>query len=312
MFREYKFPYYLSSLIGQVLFSYKIKNNELTFSLSKIKILYSFIIFLVQGCFIVLFTYYSCRRFHFYSFLSASTFFGCVFSWCVAYLNSYFYTNQITHLLGQLYELEQTKEVQKKNTYFLIFIIEVIILSIIFCFQSHMNYDKTKYSFTMMCYIPLYIQYLGNMSGITVHIFILTELRIFAIEEQKCFKSKKKLTSLELESYINKLEQFKKMFKKTNRTSNFPFIWILGISLVNILLGFYVFLHSGLFQVDIKDLIWKLIELYSPMSWFVYGCICTISLICVIEKCGYEIQKFSDMISSMTEKSQIWEDKKVR
>lgn len=303
MLEQYNFFYYLSSFIGLVPFSYQIKNNEtIIFSFPKKKIAYSIFMFLSLTIYIILQLFIGCQKFVVTSILSSMTFIGFLMAWIISYLNIFFYSMKLTNVLKSLHKFEQIKKPPKsRNTLFIGYSISICTAFVIFCSETYMNDDSSGLHMPNYCFYAMFVEYVGNMTSISTFIFTLTEVRHHAIEWQKILINQKIKTSYELRKYTKYLTTMKDIYYDINSMSDIPMSLVLLMGLINMLLSFYYFLKFGLFQVRSDNLLFMLKNLYTPLLWFVHGWVCIVAWVFYISKCGSEIQKLSDMISSSLE-----------
>lgn len=309
MFKCYTLIYYVTSIFGLVPFTYTIQSNEIIFSFTIFKIIYSGIIFGLFAMYVLVATYSKCTDFALSSFLTLITYASYLLGSFSEYFINLYYSKKLIVVLQTLFKMEQKIKSQQRNNFFKIFCILELLMTLVF-YSQHIVGKASHYLLSHHCLIIIYMEYIEFMAIFFTCIFILTKLRLFAVELRTCLSNRKNLTYIELKEYVEDLKELKSTYKRVNQIYQIPFTMYIALSFINLLLSFHNFLDGGIFTANLGDLYNKIFELYSSVVWCFQSSVNSIVIIYFVEKCAEEIRNFYDTINSVTEKMDL-EYKKV-
>lgn len=299
MFSNYIILHYINSFVGLSYFSFKITNNEITLSQSKVKLFYCVILLPLLCIYLITTTYVSCLQVLRLSFLTSITHFGFMIGWFILYLNNYFQTKKFMLLLKKFFQLEKKTTLRRRNTYLFVYALHTLLLLIILVTQ-YFNVTETIYTMSKQCIMIYFIVFLGNTPILFTFVFLISELRVIIMDWQDTLKIEKN-SNFDLEKYNNVLMDMKNIFKNLHIIFQLPITVVISLNFVNVLQCFYGFLYGDLFRTGIEDLPQKLSDLYAGLMWFTQSLLAIIILVYEIEGCAKELKVFSDMIAAQTE-----------
>lgn len=293
MLSNYKRLYYLLAFLGLFPFSYKIINNEISFSFPRSLKIYCYLLLTLSVLSKFSFAYLKCYESMFREFLTGIFTISYFCTWLFDYLNNFYYTKELTTILKDIYTLEvELKTIPKRNLHFNIFCWQKAVLFGIIIGEDVLQNYYSKWIFGEGCRNFSFLDYFGCVCTELNYVFILCEMQNLLQQCQIRFKFETKLTNDKIKDYAKILLKFKRTYKKTNSIYQIPALLQLGMNFSYLLLSFNIFINFATERIHF-EFSWnnftKFIEFNSVFVWVLNGLYDSVLLVYYVEKCEAEV-----------------------
>lgn len=309
MLKHYTVPYYLGLIFGQVPFSYKVTQDGIVFSFTRVRLLFCILIFAVLFICTISMLFMGCTYYVLSTFLSSMDLISFLMAWFICQTNNIYYSKNLSNILKQLYDLERKKKPRQENVFVYIAFYFFELLLLVILLLSIPFFASFTMSLPSLCLFAICLTYAACKIILATTFFIFFELRTHITQWRHSLVSKKN-TFADLLNCSKTIKKFEKIFIEANKIYQIPIAVLLGISFVNILECFYLCLHYRYLGSPFEDLGTNILILNSPILWFLQGCVDCVYMVYYIDSCGTELRKLSDKIGHMLEAEQF-DDRKV-